>query len=381
MRPTVLDLYCGAGGFSLGMEMAGFKIIAAVDHSPVHCLTHKYNFPDCDTFHSPVSRIDLSKYNPDVIIGGPPCTSFSMAGKQAPDDYRSNEVHVFARKIVELQPKYFIMENVPPLISNPKFKTILEEFYKILYAGGFLVNRPIHEYNAKDFGVCQNRERIFILGYRHDMIPLINLVVDPVQPQMVKEMIDDLRLIKPFINQKDSGIDRNELAYFHIPGSRGRKYSMKVFNHIATSHGEEVKKRFKETKPGSREPISHFKKLNPAGVCNTLTAGTTPDRGAHTAARPIHYSLPRCISVREAARLHSFPDWFTFQSSVYYGFQQIGNSVPPLLARGIGRHLLKYMKNFTLVDSDSSIITPQIDKKYLSMGTVESKLKVKEVCK
>jgi DNA (cytosine-5)-methyltransferase 1 len=104
---------------------------------------------------------------------------------------------------------------------------------------------------------------------------------------------------------------------------------------MRTIHTELSKKRFLETQFGDTEPVSRFHKLDPKGVCNTIRAGTASDHGAFTSPRPIHPYSPRCITVREAARLHSYPDWFRFHVTKWHGFRQIGNSVPPLLARAV----------------------------------------------
>jgi DNA (cytosine-5)-methyltransferase 1 len=100
-------------------------------------------------------------------------------------------------------------------------------------------------------------------------------------------------------------------------------------------------KRFQDTLPGKTEPISRFLKLDPEGVCNTLRAGTASNRGAFTSPRPIHPFTPRCITVREAARLHSYPDWFRFHATKWHGFRQVGNSVPPFLAKAVASEIIK----------------------------------------
>ncbi len=107
------------------------------------------------------------------------------------------------------------------------------------------------------------------------------------------------------------------------------------------SHTDLSRKRFAETPNGETEPISRFKKLDPNGVCNTLRAGTARNHGAFTSPRPIHPLTARCITVREAARLHSFPDWFAFHATIWHGFRQIGNAVPPLLARAVAAEVVK----------------------------------------
>ena len=110
-----------------------------------------------------------------------------------------------------------------------------------------------------------------------------------------------------------------------------------------TSHSEISKTRFTETDPGSVEPISRFFKLSPTGVSNTLRAGTDAARGAFTSPRPIHYEKPRCVTVREMARLHGFPDWFRFHRTKWHGARQIGNAVPPPLARAVASEVISAM--------------------------------------
>ena len=110
---------------------------------------------------------------------------------------------------------------------------------------------------------------------------------------------------------------------------------------LRTVHTELSKSRFMATAHGKTEPISRFRKLPPDGLCNTIRAGTDSARGAFTSPRPIHPCLPRVITVREAARLHSYPDWFRFHSTKWHGFRQIGNSVPPLLGRAVAAEIAK----------------------------------------
>jgi DNA (cytosine-5)-methyltransferase 1 len=126
----------------------------------------------------------------------------------------------------------------------------------------------------------------------------------------------------------------------HEPGPDDYSVSREFDSSLLTSslrtiHTDLSKKRFSETPPGDTEPVSRFLKLDPKGICNTIRAGTASDHGAFTSPRPIHPFSPRCITVREAARLHSYPDWFRLHVTKWHGFRQIGNSVPPLLARAV----------------------------------------------
>jgi DNA (cytosine-5)-methyltransferase 1 len=121
-----------------------------------------------------------------------------------------------------------------------------------------------------------------------------------------------------------------------------RKYDRRILtSSLRTDHSSLSRERFAETEHGKTEPISRFHKLDPNGVCNTIRAGTGSDRGAFTSPRPIHPFKPRCITVREAARLHSYPDWFRFHATKWHGFRQLGNSVPPLLSQAIAEEIMK----------------------------------------
>jgi DNA (cytosine-5)-methyltransferase 1 len=112
---------------------------------------------------------------------------------------------------------------------------------------------------------------------------------------------------------------------------------------LRSQHNPTSIARFEATEWGKTEKISRFHKLNPQGLCNTLRAGTPSNRGAFTSPRPIHPYSPRCITVREAARLHSYPDWFRFQGTKWHGFRQVGNSVPPLLAKAIASEIINIL--------------------------------------
>ncbi|MFN9406829.1 MAG: DNA cytosine methyltransferase, partial [Dolichospermum sp.] len=112
---------------------------------------------------------------------------------------------------------------------------------------------------------------------------------------------------------------------------------------LRSKHSPESMERFASTPHGKIESISRFHKLDPHGLCNTLRAGTPSNKGAFTSPRPIHPFIPRCITVREAARLHSYPDWFRFHPTKWHGFRQIGNSVPPLLAQAVAEEIIQVL--------------------------------------
>ena len=170
-----------------------------------------------------------------------------------------------------------------------------------------------------------------------------------------EDAIGDLVSHNAYI-ENDHGIDSLQLDYsgfrssFRLEPSgefdlcHARQVSNLVYGHIGSRHTEKSIDRFQATKPGAIEKTSRFFKLAAGGQCNTLRAGTASDKGAYTAPRPIHYAVPRCITVREAARLHTFPDWFRFHNTIWHGFREIGNAVIPLLSKSLGSQIIKAME-------------------------------------
>ncbi len=361
-RPIGIDLFAGAGGLSLGFEQAGFDVAAAVEIDPIHCAVHEYNFPNCSTICASVveltgveirARAGLQGKDIDVVFGGPPCQGFSMIGKRTLDDPRNSLVFHFVRLIKELQPKYCVFENVKGLTLGLHTK-FLTELIEELQKAGYSVALPYRVLNAAEYGVPQDRRRLFLLAARSDM----NLLSYP-GPVGVRttvwEAIGDLPDADEFdvLNRQDMVSTKWKTATRYARQLRGITNDPEDFGYprdfnrdllsssLRTKHTDFSKSRFLETKHGETEPISRFHKLNPQGVCNTLRAGTDSARGAFTSPRPIHPFLPRVITVREAARIHSYPDWFRFHATKWHGFRQIGNSVPPLLGRAVAAQVIK----------------------------------------
>lgn len=369
-RPIGVDLFAGAGGMSLGFEQAGFDVAAAVEYDPIHCATHEFNFPDCATICRSVADIDgkyirehsgIGDRPVDVLFGGAPCQGFSMIGKRALDDPRNSLVHHFVRLVVELKASYFVFENVRGLTIG-EHRKFLEEIIAEFRKKGYKVREDYQVLNAAHHGVPQNRHRLFLMGARKGF-PL------PEYPEPTHDASGDaepgnlFRQSTPTVWDALRDIpeadDFEELLHRDWVKARFKKsteYSAPLHgdaddpedyskprefdcglltSSLRTIHTDLSKKRFLETKFGDTEPVSRFHKLDPKGICNTIRAGTASDRGAFTSPRPIHPYSPRCITVREAARLHSYPDWFRFHVTKWHGFRQIGNSVPPLLARAV----------------------------------------------
>ena len=361
-RPTAISLFAGAGGLCLGFEQAGFDVPVAVEVDPIHAATHALNFPMWETICAPVEAIQpidiyLKQKPPiDVIIGGPPCQSFSRGGKRDPDDARSHLLGEFVRLVAQIYPKYFVLENVKGLTQG-HCRKVLEQAIADLKTAGYHLP-PWQVLNAKDYGVPQNRERLFLLGSRHDLPPVHYPA--PTRTVTVQEALAD--------------IPDTESSYWSLGDGRVKNYSVVMgrwpyarkmqclsegawmngyprewdsavlYNSHATEHSQAVLDRFAQVAPGERDPISRFYRLDPKGVSPTLRAGTDSSRGKHTAPRPIHHLYDRCITVREMARLSGFPDWFRFDDRKWHGARQIGNAVPPPMAYAVAREVMNALK-------------------------------------
>jgi DNA (cytosine-5)-methyltransferase 1 len=273
-----------------------------------------------------------------------------MIGKRALEDPRNHLVYHFVRVVAELRPKYFIFENVRGLTVG-EHKKFLEEIMAEFKAKGYKVQENYQVLNAINFGVPQNRQRLFLMGSR----PGHRLPEYPNQTHALPDANLDLGFTEktptvwaalgdlPEADDYDELLERDWVeADFSKPSlyakslrtGTGKSHRL-LTSSLRTIHTPLSKKRFKATQPGDTEPVSRFLKLDPDGVCNTIRAGTASDRGAFTSPRPIHPYSPRCITVREAARLHSYPDWFRFHVTKWHGFRQVGNSVPPLLGQAV----------------------------------------------
>jgi DNA (cytosine-5)-methyltransferase 1 len=360
-RPIGIDLFAGAGGMSLGFEQAGFHVAAAVEIDPIHCATHEYNFPKSAAICASVADVDarsirraakIGRSAVDVVFGGAPCQGFSLIGHRVLDDPRNSLIKEFVRLTVDLDAKYFVFENVKGLtIGAPR--RILQETVEEFERFGYKVLLPYQVLNARDFGVPQDRKRLFLIGAKKGLGLPVYPLLNAVPTTTVWDAIGDLPNPDEYetLWQDDATPAKYGKASRYAKVLRGqtvdpddlslaRMWNAKLLtSSMRTEHTKLSQKRFKATKPGEVEPISRFLKLDPNGVSNTLRAGTGSDKGAFTSPRPIHPIAPRCITVREAARLHSYPDWFRFHSTKWHGFRQVGNSVPPLLARAVAVQL------------------------------------------
>ncbi len=379
MRPIGIDLFSGVGGLSLGFEQAGFDIVGAVDVDPVHCAVHHFNFPETAVIPRSVDKLSAAEIRVaasigeravDCVFGGAPCQGFSMIGHRALDDPRNGLVRHFVRLVAELRPRTFVFENVKGLTVGRQ-RSFLEELVAEFEGAGYKVRLPWKVLNTANYGTPQSRQRLIVIGARRGVpVPsypepttgiaghqtdLVGLPDCPTCGDALGDLPDADTF--PELLQSDEA-DASAYGKLSVYASEMRCLSNSAwhFGYVRnwdrailtssarTRHTEISQRRFAETQPGKVEPISRFLKLHENGVSNTLRAGTDGARGAFTSPRPIHYRYNRCITVREMARLHGFPDWFRLHATKWHGARQIGNAVPPPLARVIAAEIAKSLE-------------------------------------
>jgi DNA (cytosine-5)-methyltransferase 1 len=360
---------------SLGFEQAGFDISAAVEIDPIHACVHQFYFPSCRVLASSVTQVSgedirhaagMDSRDIDVVFGGAPCQGFSMIGQRALDDPRNALVREFVRLVKQLKASYFVFENVKGLTVG-QHRTSLNEVIEAFRGVGYQVLLPWQVLNAASYGVPQSRERLFLMGAKKGYpLPAYPAGITKVpggsaelfelpESPTCGDALGDL----PDPEQWDALLTDDAVRVASWP--RGSRYAGELradhasdwhFGYrrawdrhlltcsMRTEHSHISRRRFVLTAQGEIEAISRFFRLPRDGICNTLRAGTDAARGAFTSPRPIHYEQPRCITVREMARLHGFPDWFRFQKTKWHGARQIGNAVPPPLARHVAACIL-----------------------------------------
>lgn len=376
-RPIGIDLFAGAGGLGLGFEQAGFDVVAAVEIDPIHCAVHEYNFPRCVMLPQSVAgltgaeirlRAGIGRQRVDVVFGGAPCQGFSMIGHRMLDDPRNSLVREFVRIVTELKASYYVFENVKGLTIG-EHRSLLEELIEEFARFGYRTRLPWKVLDAAEFGVPQHRERLILMGARKGF-PLLEYPWPLFRPAdagkggllprgpSCRDALGDIPDAEEFDRLTHS--DEVSAAQWGRPsryaremrciGEESWRYGYVrawdrslLTSSLRSEHTAISRRRFEQTPPGRVEPISRFYKLSAEGLSNTLRAGTDSSRGAFTSPRPIHYAYPRCITVREMARLHGFPDWFRFHETKWHGAREIGNAVPPPLGRAVALQIVRSM--------------------------------------
>jgi len=375
-RPIGIDLFAGAGGMSLGFEQAGFDIAAAVEIDPIHAAVHHFNFPETAVLARSIVGLTgqelrtlagIGRKTVNVVFGGPPCQGFSLIGHRMLDDTRNQLVKEFVRLVTELNARTFVFENVKGLTIG-KHRIFLESLIEAFGDLGYRVHIPWQVLNAMNYGVPQDRQRLFLLGAKKGILlpnypeqtstterdlfgrngkKLTPTCLDALADLPDAELWDDL-MTSDSVENGNAGVATDysrELRCvtdeaWHFGHVRNWRPDI-LTSSMRTAHTDISRKRFAATREGEVEPISRFFKLPRYGVYNTLRAGTDSARGAFTSPRPIHFDCPRCVTVREMARLHGYPDWFRFHVTKWHGARQIGNSVPPPLARAVAGAVIR----------------------------------------
>lgn len=387
-KPRTIDFFCGAGGLSLGFGLEGFQIDLANDYEEVCIETFKYNHPEVKEdriisgdIREIVNHIENYINNEiDVVIGGPPCQGFSSANQQRIIDDPRNELYKYFIKAIEkIAPKFVVMENVRGMV--PYAQQIIEDYKNIKIIKGnktYTYKVDCKVLASDNFGVAQKRERLIFIGIREDV--LIGKKITPSEifqqienscKNIKKHLLKDaLEFIKPLEAPREknmtevddektgkkvdiSSFNGNENSYLKLI-NQNRKIEY-VFNHKARYTNDinyEIYKTLEQGEDGTSEKIKHimpylhrnhiFKdkyfKLIEDKPSRTITAHLKMDCHSH-----IHPRQTRSITPREAARIQSFPDDYVFLGAYLKTYMQIGNAVPPVMARGIAKVIKKYL--------------------------------------
>ncbi|WP_262175666.1 DNA cytosine methyltransferase [Saccharococcus sp. Marseille-Q5394] len=348
-KPTVIDMFCGCGGLSKGFIDAGYKVLLGVDNNIPALETFKENHDgaiamDGDLFQGSTILEMASLTNNkriDLIIGGPPCQGFSLTGSRDENDERNKLFKAMVEAVNFFQPKAFVLENVPGLATLYKGKAkeaIIKEFTDL----GYEMNTEI--LYAPDYGIPQIRKRLFIVGLKNGMkfeFP------EPVRNQdnyvTCSDAISDLHDF-----EDDLGSDVSE--YINPPKTAYqrmmRKKATHLYNHLGTKHTPEVINVISQVPEGGNHKdlppgVGESRKFNEAW---TRYHSQKPSKTIDTGHRNhFHYKYNRVPTVRENARLQSFPDDFVFYGNKTEQYKQVGNAVPPLLGYHLGLQLKKYL--------------------------------------
>jgi DNA (cytosine-5)-methyltransferase 1 len=339
---VLVDLFSGCGGFSLGAHQAGFRVAAAFDNDPILASSYSYNFPKTRLVLEDVARLDAAAIRAatggrvDGIFGGPPCQGFSDIGRRRPDDPRRQLLGHFFRIVHQVQPAFFVMENVRGLAYSDA-RGVLDEALKLVDDDYEILGPYI--WDASHFGAATRRARLFVVGIHKDRgeaLTVEDIAVSKRPAASVRSAIGDLDGAVPVGVTEGFDIWRRTRQGRPFDYARPLRAPDGLFTgQRATEHTPEVVARFRKVPEGGVDPVGRHPRLAWAGQCPTLRAGTGADRGSYQSVRPIHPSEPRVITVREAARLQGFPDVHRFHPTVWHSFRMIGNSVSPIIARAI----------------------------------------------
>lgn len=367
-KPKVVDLFAGVGGLSLGAARTGFDVCGAVDNDAHALQGHRANFNvsrhlDIDVAslygEKLIDLLELESQDLSGIVGGPPCQGFSSMGLRNRDDPRNSLFVDFFRIVSEVNPAFYLAENVPGIL-RPANSAVVDRALDFV-SSKYTVLEPM-KLSAKDYGAPTTRKRVFFFGYDPNRVDLLTdndfLPPSDVEKVLVRNALDGLVVkVKPNWQKESDGwrISRSngkgayaDRLHGHVPDGVGDPVALKRLRteckssgNLGTAHTPRVARRYAALKHGQQDRVSKSQRLNLDGFCPTLRAGTGPDFGSYQAVRPIHPTQPRVITPREAARLQGFPDWFMFAPTKWHSFRQIGSSVSPILAEHLMRVIRK----------------------------------------
>jgi len=311
-----VSLFSGGGGLDLGFEGAGWAPVVCVDNDPVSCETLSHNRPEWNVVCDDIRNFDATPYaGVDVVVGGPPCQGFSTAGKGDPGDARNFLWREYMRVVSEVRPRAIVLENVSAL-THRRNGDHLSGIMSALEDRGYSFAHGV--LNAADFGVPQNRRRLIVIGVRDGEATLPTPTTATDRPT-VGDAIADL-----------AGLPDDP-----------------EFNHVANRHAAHVAARWDALAPGQEDPNYRRSRLDASKPSVTIRAGGGyGPKGDHLAGfhPPIHPTLPRQLTVREAARIQTFPDNWLLRGPKTIQGRQIGNAVPVNLAAAIGAHLANLLE-------------------------------------
>ena len=355
MSYKVLDLFCGAGGMSLGFKNAGFQIVGGIDYNEPAIMTHKHNFKNGYHHHGDITLVDEKEVmnkigNVDVIVGGPPCQGFSSANRndREEDDPRNKLFFQYLRFISAFKPKFFVIENVPGILSRDKGYA-KEKIIEITSKLGYNVNVKV--LNADSYGVPQKRTRAFFVGIsnRYNTVFDFKNIIPLFANTTVKDAIEDLEKL-------ETGINYNTLKKKRILKPIQRYYLDKtssiIENHVISLHSDIVVERIKHVPQGGNwkdipEELWERQRNNRHSSAYRRLDYNKPsitiDTGHMNYFHPVFNRVP---TVRESARIQTFQDNFVFLGTRTQQYRQVGNAVPPVLAQVIAIEIKKMLEEF-----------------------------------
>ena len=346
----VIDLFSGCGGFSFGFETAGFHVVLGVDNDKASLETFKANHKNSKTLladlHNDNTIDDIIKevkgHKIDVIIAGPPCQGFSLTGARNRSDYRNKLFYSVFKLAEKIKPKAIIIENVPglaTLYNGFAKEAILEEFARLKFTNNYKV------LYAPDYEVPQIRKRIFFVGLNANLgtFEFPKEVLSPENYNTTSIAISDLPTLEKELGEEKSKYDKPAQTDYQ---KRLRNGATVLFNHVASKHTDHVIHVISQVPDGGNHKdlpkgVGDSRTFNEAWTrYNSKKPSKTIDTGHRN---HFHYQFNRIPTVRENARLQSFPDSFVFVGTRTQQNKQVGNAVPPLLGFHIAKKLSTYL--------------------------------------